>query len=467
MKNKRMLVVIALTAPLICGMAQTKKGKVKMKDVVEAFAKPVVPEVPKEDRIDTIYYDKNWRVIRNKDFASYYRYALYPADSLAAKTCRTYYIDGDLQGESDFENLSTSNDKESLFVGTFTSYYKSGKPEIVCNYKKGKLEGDYSSYKEDGTHVVTCKYQDGALNGKYTTYYDDGKPAKVCNYNKGVLDGELITYYESGLIHEYVNMKEGKKQGIESIFSQNSETCKQLQYGAKEESKVYIVTDKRGNCSLYDMKNDSSIHIAPTEEEMKTEYQNGVAWNYYYKNGLILGVSQFIDEQVGSYRELQFFLSNNSMNNVDIDPETIEVYTIKKGEHKPFEFMSSEDYYKKVYKKEKKDAKAVTKNKAVVKKDRRNYLNNNLGATTFDDTKSTVADFQQRMIKKKDLTMNSYVMADNKPKDIEYLQRTTVHPGESISGYLFIDDKNVDELHIDVNMNDILYPFAIDLSEKE
>ena len=34
---------------------------------------PPAPVVP-QDRVDTIYYNKNWKVITNKAFASYYRY---------------------------------------------------------------------------------------------------------------------------------------------------------------------------------------------------------------------------------------------------------------------------------------------------------------------------------------------------------------------------------------------------------
>ena len=64
-----------------------------------ALAQEVVPETPSvpQDRLDTLYYNKSWKVTPNKAFANYYRLALYPADSTAAKEFRTYYMSGELQ----------------------------------------------------------------------------------------------------------------------------------------------------------------------------------------------------------------------------------------------------------------------------------------------------------------------------------------------------------------------------------
>ena len=47
-----------------------------------------VPSIPR-DRIDTIYYNKDWRTTSNKAFANYYRLALYPADNTQQKEFKT------------------------------------------------------------------------------------------------------------------------------------------------------------------------------------------------------------------------------------------------------------------------------------------------------------------------------------------------------------------------------------------
>ena len=102
-----MMVMISLFLGQV-GYAQKAKkvkktAKVESATVVEPapvaqeVVAPVAPPVP-QDRLDTIYYNKNWKVTSNKAFANYYRLALYPADSSAVKEFRTYYMSGELQG---------------------------------------------------------------------------------------------------------------------------------------------------------------------------------------------------------------------------------------------------------------------------------------------------------------------------------------------------------------------------------
>ena len=96
----------------------------------------IVPETPPvpQDRLDTLYYNKSWKVTPNKAFANYYRLALYPADSTAAKEFRTYYMSGELQGEGSFVVLDRKDDAKSQFAGTFTTYFKDGQVEQKKTY---------------------------------------------------------------------------------------------------------------------------------------------------------------------------------------------------------------------------------------------------------------------------------------------------------------------------------------------
>ena len=420
-----------------------------------------------QDKIDTLYYDNNWYVINNKLFASYYRYALYPSNNWAPKKVRTFYITGELEGEGNFITLSYSHDKKSKFTGEYTHYHKSGKVSQTCFYKNGLLDGAYKTYDENGNITMECNYSKGELNGEYITYFENGNPSMKCNYKNGILDGNYITYYEAGFIHAYLKMVNGVQDGISTIFSDSGETCTQYLYTHGECANYYLLADKYGNFSLYNKADDSPIYTAPTEEDLHLEYKNGAEWPYYNKNGIIIGVSQYKNESVGSYREIHFFLSNNSMNNVDIDPETIEIRSSKKGKSKIIEPITSDDYYDKIYKNKKKDAKKVMKRKVVVKKDKQKKLNNYLGATLFDETLITIKDFQERMIYKQEFLENKYILADNTPENIEYLQRTTVHPGETVSGYLLINNKKADTLYVDIVINGILYPFLWDLNKNE
>lgn len=78
--------------------AQTEEVKAVVQEEQPVVPEEVVPETPlvPQDRLDTLYYNKSWKVTPNKAFANYYRLALYPADSTAAKEFRTYYMSGEL-----------------------------------------------------------------------------------------------------------------------------------------------------------------------------------------------------------------------------------------------------------------------------------------------------------------------------------------------------------------------------------
>ena len=135
------------------GRVKKQKSKTQMEEVkpVVQEVQPVVPEevVPEtppvpQDRLDTLYYNKSWKVTPNKAFANYYRLALYPADSTAAKEFRTYYMSGELQGEGSFVVLNKKDDAKSQFAGIFTTYFKDGQVEQKKTYQAGLLSGEIS-----------------------------------------------------------------------------------------------------------------------------------------------------------------------------------------------------------------------------------------------------------------------------------------------------------------------------------
>ena len=136
-------------------------------------ADTVVIEVPK-DRTDTIYYDKTWRVISNKTFATYYRYALYPADSLAPKYFKTFYLNGELQGEGNFIELGDRNDANSIFDGEIDYYYPGGALKRRMFYSNGKSNGECTDYYENGNIKEHISIIDGKKHGINSSFTEDG-----------------------------------------------------------------------------------------------------------------------------------------------------------------------------------------------------------------------------------------------------------------------------------------------------
>lgn len=430
-KKYSVSLAILLMSPASGAFAQkTKRAKkqvpVKVETVVEEqqeiqeYADSVVMPEP-QDRLDTIYYNKNWKVCRNKAFANYYRLALYPVDTTMSKEFRTYYMSGELQGEGTFVTLDKEDDAKSVFSGSITTYYKNGKPEELKTYKDGKLDNEYTSF------------------------------------------------YANGFVREHFFLKNGMKEGAMAAFTEDGRACTLTLYRDDVPEGFYVVVDADGNYSKYSLTDKQPILETPSPDEMRTEYKNGVAWPYYNKNGLIVGVSNsLVDENIGGYREIGVQIVNKSMMNVDIDPAEIEIYDLKNGKRKDFELVGVEEYDKKILKFKKKVAKRMVKNKAVVQTERENNVNANLGAQVFDaGTSNTIKDFQMRICKMRQLEAgNRMKYSEKMPEDLGYLERTTIHPGEVVSGYLYTSDRKATDLFVKVKIKGIAYEFEWKATKK-
>lgn len=394
---------------------------VENQTTVQVDSIPETPPVP-QDRLDTIYYNKKWKVTPNKAFATYYRLALYPADTTSPKEFRTYYMSGELQGEGSFAVIDKKDDAKSEFIGAVTTYFKNGKVETQKNYQSGLLTGEYTSY------------------------------------------------FNNGNIKEHFFMNEGKKTGVGASFSENGRVCTLTPYKNDVSEGFYVVVDADGNYSKYSLSDRQPILEVPSQDEIVTEYKNGVAWPYYNKNGLIVGVSNsVVDENIGGYREIGLFIVNKSMINVDIDPAQIEIYDMKGGKRKNFELVSADEYDEKIKKFNKKVAKRSVKNKAVVETEHENNVNANLGAQVFDaGTSNTLKDFQTRICRMQQLESgNRMKYSDKMPEDLGYLERTTIHPGEVVSGYLYTSDRKTSDLFVKVKIKGIDYVFEWKTGKKK
>ena len=71
--------------------------------------------------------------------------ALYPADSLAPKYFKTFYLNGELQGEGNFIELGDRNDANSIFDGEIDYYYPGGALKRRMFYSNGKSNGECST----------------------------------------------------------------------------------------------------------------------------------------------------------------------------------------------------------------------------------------------------------------------------------------------------------------------------------
>ena len=128
---------------------------------------------------DTIFYAENMSNVASSAQASYYRLLMTTGTGLNKKDVfKDYYMNGNLRAEGGYSFVDLGNDRNTIFNGEVTTYYKNGKEKWHGKYVNGKREGYFTlQLREGGVAVVQFK------NGKsvhdfFTVTYKDGKMEK-------------------------------------------------------------------------------------------------------------------------------------------------------------------------------------------------------------------------------------------------------------------------------------------------
>ncbi len=404
-------------------------------------------------RIDTIYYDRDWRSVSHKAFATYYRVCEVDG-SKVSKAFRDYYITGELQAEGNYISIDKNDDANSLFDGKCTSYYKSGRIEQTSFLVKGVAEGDYT------------------------------------------------VYYENGLVKLYSPMKNGKMNGILYQFSEDGNTCTQVEMvDGEPKYDYYVVSNKDGLLSKFSISDKTQIWESPEITEMKTYYFDGKQCSYYLKNGILLSMTNSQVKDYGKWFQVSLLVANNTMMPFDIDPLKIkaELIDIETLEKKRLAVYSSDRFIKKV--KNSHNWKqffmglseglaaanagysaSVTQSNTIYNGN--SSVNGNVstqggqGRTSasynghgslFGSTSTTsstvayngAATYQAQVIASNRIADNQRAFLEERAiKEEGYLKRTTVYPGETISGYFNIMQEKGCLLNVIVDINGAKYNFG-------
>lgn len=364
-----------------------------------------------QDRIDTLYYTKEWKYAPNKTFADFYRVAYYPADSLQTKQYRDYYMSGELQSSGSFIKIDSLDDANTIFDGECINYFKNGKTESVRNYRQGLLNGDFCVYKENGLIKQTGKYCNGELAGLYTEFLDNGAHVQ-------------IEYVNGNPIHDY-----------------------------------YVVGDSSGNLTKFNIANNTPVWESPLVSERNTDYQDGTPWQFYNKNGVIIALTNTIVKDYGRWHRIDIVISNNTIIPIEFDP-VINISassTDIEGFTTDLEVWSSEEYLKKVNRSQTWAAvlmgvaEGMSNANAGYSTSTTNsyYSGSTYGsggygsysgtATSYTRTYNAGAAYQAQVLSQQRMADFSNAMAEEQQiKKLGYLKRNTIYPGETISGYVHV-----------------------------
>ena len=228
------------------------------------------------EKLDTIYYDKDWHGC-SKTFATYYRVITIPTASNPVKRMRDYFITGELQGESNYISVDRNDDSKTIFDGDVISYYKNGNIHQKNKWQDSRQVGDFFEYYE---------------NGKVKRHY-------FCN-NDGELDGEY------------------------SYFDENGNLTAVLVYHNGTPNTYFTSYNQMGSMGHYDINTKNLITESVPISALKTKVVKGDTYYYYDdKNGIYLSV--FIDaiKHYGKYYRIGISIFNNTNKDLVFDPTQI------------------------------------------------------------------------------------------------------------------------------------------------
>lgn len=93
---------------------------------------------------DTIFYAENMSNVASADQASYYRLLMTTGAGINKKDVfQDFYMNGNLRAEGGYSFIDLGNDRNTIFNGEVTTYYKNGKEKWHGKYVNGK-RGDTS-----------------------------------------------------------------------------------------------------------------------------------------------------------------------------------------------------------------------------------------------------------------------------------------------------------------------------------
>jgi hypothetical protein len=188
-----------------------------------------------QERIDTIYYDKDWKGVSNREAAAFYRIAVYPVNTNYKKHLRDYFITGELQGTGGFISVNRSDDSKSVFDGETFSYFKNGNIESKRVYQNGKLHGEYCVYFEDGHLKNKMQFINGSQ--KQQVEYRDGRPWQYYMMNG------LMVAMTNTTVRNY-----GKWHGVDIVITNNSPHP--VEFNPEKDITAYSVDRKERRTAL-------------------------------------------------------------------------------------------------------------------------------------------------------------------------------------------------------------------------
>ena len=216
---------------------------------------------------------------------------------------------------------------------------------------------------------------------------------------------------------------------------------------------------------------------AENDTTVITEYNDGHLWAYRNIENAVVGLTNYeAKDDYGKYYQINIFIHNHGDSSFLFDPATVlSSLTTKAGDTLQLQVYTNEMFQKKI-KRSQSWAMALYGLSAGLSAGTAGYSTsystsyspNGYAYTTITQHYNANAAYQANMAASYQIqTLGKMMENDRTVKEQGYLKMTTVHPGESIVGYMNIKRKKGCVLTVFIPVNNHIYSFDWDVRKKK
>lgn len=182
-------------------------------------------------KLDTVYYDANYKAVEMKEFSQTYAIVTIPSDPHYNMRYKQYSTaTNTLISEGAFSSWDRYDWMSIVREGTVTSYFDNGNKKSITPFKNNMIDGKYLEYYENGTLKKDVSHKDDMRNGKYLEYYEDGTLRKDLSFKDDMRNGNIKTYYSNGVLANDAQFKNDRLDGVYKRYNQKGQSISETHY---------------------------------------------------------------------------------------------------------------------------------------------------------------------------------------------------------------------------------------------
>ena len=390
--------------------------------MLPGYILPVVAQ-----KVDTTYYDKEWRGVKFKELASYIRYDFNFNDPGYENKARIFYPGGQVESEG----TPISNDKH---------------------------DGSLAKWKHE-----------------LTRYFPNGVKRLVCNFdNNGDLQGKMSVWDEKGMLLSEQNYELGLLQGLSLVYdADNPDILYRTQFDkGKPVNNEMFICYRSGNTIKVDYTTKKMITTPPGPDDCKSYFKDGIASWYYEMNGIYVSLHFTRSKLYGNFFQCFVQFVNNTNDPIEINPSKITGQHIKGEKVQDIELMPAEDLLKKIARtqawSQALSGFASGMNTYNAGYSRSTTTGTAVGYGGWASTATTTTNYnpaeKRAVVNEENQKLANQAAADKQVKDAvdgSVLKRTVVEPGEQLIKSFYIKYQSSDKLIINLEIDGNVYPFEM------